>query len=240
MNPLEIRRLRERLVAAKRITALTGAGLSAASGVPTFRGSDGLWKNFRPEDLATPEAFRRDPNLVWEWYDWRRRMLATKSPNPGHVALAEMEKRFPGFRLITQNVDGLHALAGSTRMIEMHGNIWKTRCTRCRRVEQNRRVPLPAPPLCSGCGGLLRPHIVWFGENLEADDLEICFDWLRAAEVFLVVGTSGVVQPAGSFAGMARDAGAWVVEINPEPTPISDDSDISLQGSAAEILPLLA
>lgn len=239
MSREEIDRLRSRLQSARRITALTGAGISADSGIPTFRGSDGLWKNFRPEELATPDAFRRDPATVWEWYDWRRRIIATKAPNPGHIWLARMEKRWPSFHLITQNVDGLHALAGSRRLIEMHGNIWKTRCTRCGVVEEDRRVPLPIPPSCSTCGALLRPHVVWFGESLDPEELATCMAWLRDAEVFFVIGTSGVVQPAASFAGMARQAGSFVVEINLEPTPITEQADCSIRGRAADTIPRL-
>ncbi len=239
MNSDAIKTLRERLIAAKRVTVLTGAGLSADSGVPTFRGSQGLWKSFRPEDLATPDAFRRDPKLVWEWYDGRRQMIAGTSPNPGHRALAEMERRLPGFRLITQNVDGLHGLAGSARLVEMHGNIWKTRCPGCSCVEEDRRVPIPIPPFCSSCGGLLRPHIVWFGESLDPADLETCVQWIRDAEVFLVVGTSGVVQPAASFARMAGEAGAFVAEVNPTDTAISEEAHMSLRGRAADVLPAL-
>ena len=180
MNEDGIRRAAAVLRGARRVAVLTGAGISAESGVPTFRGPEGLWRKFRAEDLATPEAFARDPVLVWKWYDWRRGIIAKVAPNPGHVVLAHWEKRFPDFMLITQNVDGLHALAGSRRLLELHGNIWQTRCPDEGRIVENRDVPLsPIPPRCSSCGGVLRPHIVWFGEELDPDILRRGF-W-RAA-----------------------------------------------------------
>ncbi|MEK7762122.1 MAG: Sir2 family NAD-dependent protein deacetylase, partial [Nitrospirota bacterium] len=163
---------RTHLASARHVTVLTGAGISADSGVPTFRGADGLWRNFRAEDLATPEAFERDPQLVWEWYNWRRELIATKQPNPAHIALVELEHRRPDtFWLITQNVDGLHRTAGSQRLSEIHGNIWKVRCTGCGIISENREVPLPILPTCRLCQALLRPHIVWFGESLWEEDL---------------------------------------------------------------------
>ena len=157
-SPIE--QVRERLSSARRVTVLTGAGVSADSGVPTFRGPEGLWRNFRAEDLATPEAFARDPKLVWEWYDWRRALIATKKPNPAHAALVRMEQGQPQFSLLTQNVDGLHPLAGSRNLIELHGNIWKVRCTGCGGVTEDRRVPITIPPYCSSCGKMLRPHVL--------------------------------------------------------------------------------
>lgn len=231
--------VKAKLAAARSVAVLTGAGISADSGVPTFRGADGLWRNFRAEDLATPEAFERDPRLVWEWYNWRRELIATKKPNPAHEAVAEMERRFPGFWLITQNVDGLHRIAGSTRLSEIHGNIWKVRCTACGLVEDNRQVPVPIPPACSACGNLVRPHIVWFGESLAAEDIEKSREALESCEVLLIIGTSGIVYPAASFAPIAKSAGAFVVEINLDATPNSGVVDVSLQGRAKDIVPLL-
>lgn len=231
--------VKEKLAAARSLTVLTGAGLSADSGVPTFRGADGLWRNFRAEDLATPEAFERDPRLVWEWYNWRRELIATKKPNPAHQVVAELERRFNDFWLITQNVDGLHRAAGSQKLSEIHGNIWMVRCTGCGRVEENREVPIPILPTCLHCGGLLRPHIVWFGESLFPNDLSRCAAALQSSEVLLVIGTSGVVYPAAGFASVAKQAGAFVAEINLESTPQSDLVDVSLQGRAKEIVPLL-
>jgi NAD-dependent deacetylase len=236
-----IEQVRERLSTAQRVTVLTGAGISADSGIPTFRGPEGLWKNFRAEDLATPEAFMRDPALVWEWYNWRRELLATKEPNPAHRALVkmeiEMESRHAQFRLLTQNVDGLHGLAGSRSLIELHGNIWKVRCTGCGAVKEDRRVPIPIPPHCSSCGKMLRPHIVWFGESLNAGDVDQAIAALENCDVMLVIGTSGVVQPAASFASTARAAGAFVVEINPDAS--SSAAQVALRGRAAEIVPQL-
>lgn len=224
---------------AREVAVLTGAGISAESGVPTFRGPEGLWKQFRPEELATPEAFTRDPLLVWQWYDWRRQKIAAVAPNAGHRALVELEQARQWFALITQNVDGLHDLAGSRNVLKVHGDIWQLRCTRCRREWTDRRAPLPElPPRCA-CGGMARPGVVWFGESLPPGV------WARSEEaagrcgVFLVVGTSAVVYPAAGLVPLARHAGARVVEINREETPMSSLCDASLRGNAGEILPAL-
>ncbi len=231
--------IRDRLRQARTVTVLTGAGVSADSGVPTFRGADGLWKNFRPEELATPEAFARDPKLVWEWYNWRRELLSTKAPNAAHEGLSLLEQRINNFWLITQNVDGLHAQAGSKNLSEIHGNIWKVRCTDCGRVTANREVPIVYPPTCKSCSGLLRPHIVWFGESLNPEDLNNSFAALQRCEILLVIGTSGVVFPAASFASIAKDHGAMVVEVNLDSTPNSSLVDVSFQGRARDLVPLL-
>jgi NAD-dependent deacetylase len=231
--------VREKIAAARSLAVLTGAGISADSGVPTFRGADGLWRNFRAEDLATPEAFERDPRLVWEWYNWRRELIATKQPNSAHLAIVELERRCAQFWLITQNVDGLHRSAGSTQLSEIHGNIWKVRCTVCGAVEDNHDVPIPILPSCLHCKGLLRPHIVWFGESLFAGDLARCGAALASCDVLLVIGTSGVVYPAAGFASMAKASGAFVAEINPDATPHSAIVDVSLKGRGKEIVPLL-
>jgi NAD-dependent deacetylase len=231
--------LKKRLAQAHSVTVLTGAGISADSGVPTFRGTDGLWRNYRAEDLATPEAFERDPRLVWEWYNWRREIIATKRPNPAHHALVELEKRVSQFWLITQNVDGLHRDAGSQRLSEIHGNIWKVRCTACRRVSDNRQVPIPILPNCDRCGSLLRPHIVWFGESLAREDLEQSYAALESCEVLLIIGTSGMVYPAASFAPVAEQAGAFVAELNLDATPNSNVVDVSIRGRASELVPQL-
>ncbi len=218
---------------------LTGAGISADSGVPTFRGPDGLWRNYRAEDLATPEAFERDPRLVWEWYNWRREVIATTYPNDAHRAIVELEHRTPNFWLMTQNVDGLHRDAGSQHLSEIHGNIWKVRCTVCHSLDDNRDLPIAILPACRHCGSLLRPHIVWFGEALFGEDLAQCSKVLRHCEVLLVIGTSGVVYPAAGFASIAKEAGAFVAEINLDPTPQSGLVDVSLQGRAKDLVPLL-
>jgi NAD-dependent deacetylase len=238
-NGLTILDVRDRIGRARSVTVLTGAGISADSGVPTFRGADGLWKHYRAEDLATPDAFARDPKLVWEWYNWRRELVATKGPNAAHDTLVKLEQHIPHFWLITQNVDGLHGLAGSTHLSEIHGNIWKVRCTQCGRVSLNRDLPLVYPPLCTHCSALLRPHIVWFGESLAQEDLTRSYQALQACEILLIIGTSGMVYPAASFASIAKDRGALVVELNLEPTANSPVVDVSLQGRAKDLVPLL-
>ena len=220
------------------VAALTGAGVSAESGVPTFRGESGLWRNFRPEQLATPEAFRRDPALVWEWYDWRRGLIGSCASNTAHETLAEMEAALPEFTLITQNVDGLHQAAGSQHVLELHGNIWRTRCIRCGKVGEDHRVPLPElPPHCPACGGLLRPDVVWFGESLPAEVLDAAWAAAARCSLMLVIGTSAVVQPAASLPLVALGNGARLVEVNPAETPLSAHAHEVLRGPAAEMLP---
>ena len=236
----ELREVRQVLARARSVTVLTGAGISAESGIPTFRGPGGLWRNFAPEQLATAEAFARDPKLVWEWYDWRRSIIHQAQPNPGHQALAEFERRKGGqvhFTLITQNVDGLHSRAGSRNLVKLHGDIWRLDCTGCGRTERNEQVPLePLPPRC-GCGALTRPGVVWFGEPLPAEAWERASAASREAELFLLVGTSAVVYPAAGLAELARDAGTKLVIVNPEPTPLDHLADWVLRGKAGEILP---
>ncbi|GAB4549983.1 MAG: NAD-dependent deacylase [Anaerolineae bacterium] len=224
----------------QHIVALTGAGISAESGVPTFRGEDGLWRHYRPEDLATPYAFARDPALVWEWYDWRRGLIARCQPNSAHFTLAAMQARLPDFTLITQNVDGLHRQAGVQRLLELHGNIWRLRCTRQGTTFEDRTTPLPhLPPYCPDCGALLRPDVVWFGETLPADVLQNAFTACAACDLILVVGTSALVQPAASLPLIAIQNGAALVEINLQPTPLSDHADLTLRQPAAQALPEL-
>lgn len=230
---------REKLAAAQSVVVLTGAGISADSGVPTFRGTDGLWRNFRAEDLATPGAFAQDPRLVWEWYNWRRELIATKRPNAAHETVAEMERHHPQFWLITQTVDGLHRAAGSRKLSEIHGNIWMVRCTGCHRVVENHDVPIQILPMCADCHGLLRPHIVWFGESLLEEDLRQSYTALRSCDLYLIIGTSGVVYPAAGFASIAKEAGAFIVEINLDVTPHTRLVDVSLQGRAKDVVPLL-
>ena len=214
------------------IAILTGAGISAESGIPTFRGAGGLWKDFKPEDLATPEAFARDPRLVWEWYDWRRGLIAKAQPNAAHRALAELEKRMPRFTLITQNVDGLHDLADCGKILKLHGDIWRMRCLECGANFPNRRVPLPKlPPHCA-CGGTARPGVVWFGEALPEGMMKEAEHAVEAAEVFLVIGTSAMVYPAAGLIPFAKQSGAKVIEINTEQTPFSSTADAALRGKA--------
>ncbi|MFQ5776389.1 MAG: NAD-dependent deacetylase [Terriglobia bacterium] len=227
------------LAEADRIAALTGAGISKESGLAVFRGQDGLWRQRRPEQLATPEAFARDPRLVWEWYDWRRSVVARAEPNPGHYALVSLERRCQDFTLITQNVDGLHDRAGSERVLKLHGDLWTVRCLGCGAESVNRDVPMrELPPRCR-CGGLLRPGVVWFGESLPAEVLRHALEAARRAQVFLVVGTSAVVQPAASLPLVAKEGGARVVEINPEETPLTPIVDASFRGPSGEQLPRL-
>ena len=228
------------LAGVRRVAVLTGAGISAESGVPTFRGQDGLWKQYRVESLATPEAFERDPALVWEWYDWRRGLIAPVEPNAGHRVLAGWERLFGDFAVITQNVDGLHAKAGSRNVVELHGNIWKLRCTKEGTVEEVRETPLPRlPPVCPSCGSLRRPHIVWFGEALDPDVLDRAAEISRSCQVMFVLGTSGIVQPAASLPFAAARAGAKIVEVNIEPTPLTPQADHFLPGKAGDVLSAL-
>lgn len=240
MDDKETASLVEFLAGVRRVVALTGAGISAESGVPTFRGQDGLWRQYRAESLATPEAFDRDPGLVWEWYDWRRGLIAPVEPNPGHAVLAAWEDRFESFAVITQNVDGLHRKAGTRNLLELHGNIWRARCTREGTVRELSATPLArVPPLCPDCGAMLRPDIVWFGEPLDPDVLGRAFALSAGCEVLFVIGTSSVVQPAASLPAAAARGGAKVVEVNLEPTPLTPQADHFLAGPAGRVLPAL-
>jgi NAD-dependent deacetylase len=224
-----------------RITVLTGAGVSAASGVPTSRGSDGLWKNFRPETLATAEAFGRDPKLVWEWYAWRRSRIAACKPNAAHRVLAEWSRRFRNFRLITQNVDGLHESAGTENTIRLHGSIWEVSCWQgCATAPKEWRDETLSfaemPPRCPHCGGPIRPAVIWFGETL--DPVVVRKASLAAAcDVFITIGTSAVVYPAAGFITEAKEHGAFTAEINPEATPATGAVDLALAAGAERILP---
>ncbi len=234
-----IAEVRELIRKARRIVAFTGAGISAESGIPTFRGPQGLWRTFKPEELATPGAFQRDPNLVWEWYDSRRQSMAKAHPNPGHRALAELEGRAPEFTLLTQNIDGLHDRAGSVNIVKLHGDIWMLRCLACGREREDFRAPLPdLPPRCE-CGGTLRPGVVWFGELLPPGVWSKAEFAASRAEVFLTIGTSALVYPAAGLIDVARAGQAVTVEVNPEATGYSDQVDYSLRGAAGEVLPVL-
>ncbi len=229
-----------RLATAERVAVLTGAGVSAESGVPTFRDAQtGLWADFKAEDLATPRAFRRNPRLVWEWYEWRRKLVAGAKPNPAHLALAEMEKLFSTFRLITQNVDGLHQRAGSRNVIELHGNITRTKCFDEDTIVQSWDDTGDVPPKCPKCGGLLRPDVVWFEEALPDAEMDGAVAAAKNCDVFLSIGTSTVVYPAASLPFTALLAGAVVVEINPQPTPFTDRAHHVFPGAAGLIVPEL-
>lgn len=238
------------------MTVLTGAGVSAESGVPTFRGHQGLWRSFRPEELATPQAFRRDPLLVWQWYAWRRGLIAECEPNPAHLALAGLCFDRPGaVTLVTQNVDGLHhraarEVAASRDLapdeafpLEVHGAIHRNRCSGCAlRVDAGSMDDLDgedALPSCPSCGSLMRPDVVWFGESLDPGVIDAAFDAARASDVCLVVGTSALVHPAASVPEVTRAAGGAVVEVNLEPTPLSSSSQVTILGKAGRVLPEL-
>jgi len=248
----------DRLRADARITVLTGAGVSAASGVPTFRGADGLWKNFRPETLATAEAFGRDPKLVWEWYAWRRSLIAACEPNAAHRVLADWSRRFKHFSLITQNVDGLHERASASAkasadetagqgresdVICLHGSIWEVSCwqgcaTSPKRWRDETISFAEIPPRCPHCKGPIRPGVVWFGESL---DPIVVRQASKAAEcdLFVTIGTSAIVYPAAGFIAAAKQHGAYTVEINPETTPATSTVDLSLRDGAETLLPLI-
>ena len=228
---------------AKRLTILTGAGVSAASGVPTFRGQDGLWRRYRAEDLATPDAFARDPRLVWEWYAWRRELIAACRPNAAHEVIAAWSRN-AGCRVVTQNVDDLHLQAGTRGLVRMHGSIWELscwgRCAAGMSPWRDDRVPMTGlPPQCPHCGGIARPAVVWFGESLRPENLDAA---VRAAacDVFLTVGTSALVYPAAGLVHDARQHGAFTAEINLEGTPASAAVDIAIHGNAERILPAIA
>ncbi len=240
----DIQRARELLDHATAVAVLTGAGISAESGIPTFRDAlTGLWARFRPEELATPEAFEANPKLVWDWYAWRREAVANAVPNAGHWALAAIERQCRDhqvdFTLVTQNVDGLHRAAGSQRVVELHGNIRRVKCFdhghAVDRWEASEQVPT-----CPRCGSLLRPDVVWFGESLPSDALAAALAAARTCDFFLCVGTSTVVEPAASLPFLALQCGARVIELNPVPTPLTPHATVSLRGTAAQLLPALS
>lgn len=245
-----------RLVAdARAVTVLTGAGISAESGVPTFRGAAGLWRSYRPEELATPEAFRRDPDLVWSWYCWRRGLVGACAPNEGHRALARFALSHGGVTLVTQNVDGLHQRAAREEAhdrdpspaipLELHGSLLRDRCSGCG-CRSDAEIPPPGDTdrsvvvrRCRSCEARLRPDVVWFGEMLDQATLQQAFDAAAACDLCLVVGTSSLVHPAASIPSAAIGAGASVIEVNPEPTPLSGRAALSLRGTAGTVLPRL-
>jgi NAD-dependent deacetylase len=226
--------------AAERVVVLTGAGMSAESGVPVFRGAGGLWRQFRPEQLATPEAFGRQPELVWDWYLWRRARIAEAQPNPGHVAVARWQQQRPGIALLTQNVDGLHTRAGSPEAVELHGNLWRVRCAAgCGSSAVDDPIGLPRRSVRCGCGAWLRPDVVWFGEVLDEVAIDAAVAAVEEAEVIVVVGTSSVVYPVAALPQIARRCGARIVEVNVEDTPLTGIADAVLRGLASEVLPAI-
>ena len=225
---------------AERVAALTGAGVSQESGLRTFRDAQtGLWSEYKPTELASPEAYERNPKLVWDWYAMRREKVGEVDPNPGHFALVDMAHHIPDFSLITQNVDNLHRKAGSPHVIELHGNLGRVKCSSCGQQAEGWDDADDNIPQCEGCGGLLRPDVVWFGESLPRAELESAVGAARACQVFFSIGTSGMVQPAASLAYAARNRGAVVVEVNAEPTPLTQKVDFALHGKSGEILPAL-
>jgi NAD-dependent deacetylase len=236
MSTLEAVLIRIKKEKPRRVVAFTGAGISAESGVPTFRSGIGLWQNFRPEELATPEAFERDPALVWEWYEWRRDLIRGAAPNAAHLALALLERQRPAeVTVVTQNVDGLHRRAGSTKLLELHGNIFRTRCTADGEVSEAFAPFRSRPPRCA-CGALLRPDIVWFGEMLPEGVLEKAALLVAESDLLMVIGTSGVVYPA---AGLVTAARRTSIEINPQVTPLTATCSESVAATAAYAVPAI-
>jgi NAD-dependent deacetylase len=229
----------EALRAAKRVLFFTGAGVSAESGLPTFRDAQtGLWAQYKPQDLATPAAFARDPETVWRWYQWRRRVHADVAPNAAHRAIAEFEGRLPEAVLVTQNVDRLHELAGSPAPIHLHGSVFRNKCAQCGVAMPEVPHDLESPPRCTECGGLCRPDVVWFGEGLPEEPWKAAVEAAAVAEIVIAIGTSATVHPAARIPLIARDAGALVVQVNPEPTPL-DRVAQNLRGAAGSVMPEL-
>jgi len=225
---------------AKRVVVLTGSGISAESGVPTFREAQtGLWSRYDPHQLATPEAFQNNPQLVWEWYSWRRDLVSLAKPNPGHFALVQLEKMVPELNLITQNIDSLHQRAGSERVIQLHGNITRVRCSADGEAVKSWDESGEIPPRCPRCGCYLRPDVVWFGEPLPQASLMKAIEVVERCELFFSIGTSSIVQPAASLPLYASRSGAMLVEINLEPTPLTRLVDFVLQGRAGDLMPKL-
>ncbi|MEE9507765.1 MAG: NAD-dependent deacylase [Anaerolineales bacterium] len=220
------------------LVVFTGSGVSAESGIPTFRDKGGLWKSHRPEELATPSAFIRNPQLVWEFYNWRRNLVASCDPNPAHLTLAQIEIEIDDFSLITQNIDGLHQRAGNKNILELHGSLWELRCTVCKKTRIDREIPeVFKIPTCNHCGEMMRPNVVWFGERLDPEILRLATKRASRARTMLVIGTSALVYPANSLPMIAKNAGAHLIEVNPSKTPISPIMDLHLSGSSGEIIP---
>lgn len=225
------------LMESRYVVVLTGAGISAESGIPTFRGKDGLWKRYRVEELATPEGFARNPRLVWEWYNWRIGMVLRAKPNAAHFALSELEELGIVKSIITQNVDDLHERAGSRNVIRLHGNILEARCTRCGFKKKIENEFKELPPKCPVCGELLRPNVVWFNEPIPMESLNKAYSEVERSDCLLVIGTSGVVMPAGAFPSIVKRKGGIVLEINVDETHISWIADLSIRGKAGDVLP---
>ncbi len=237
----EILKLKEEIKNLKKLLVLTGAGVSKESGIPTFRGKNGLWRNFDATQLATPEAFRNNPRLVWEWYNWRRSIIIKAKPNSAHYGIKKLEDLIPEFLLVTQNVDNLHREAGSEKVVEMHGNIFRTKCTGCGNKKFEKKVfkEEELPPLCEKCFSILRPDVVWFGEPIPFDVILKIEEFLEVAEAVLVVGTSGLVYPAAYIPFIIKERKGKVFEINPDITPLTEIADISIRKKAVEVFNFL-
>jgi NAD-dependent deacetylase len=237
MNAIE--KAVQALAGTRRLVVTTGAGMSKESGIPTFRDApNAMWANFDPEDLATPQGFKRNPALVWRWYVDRRKMISQSKPHPGHFAIAELESLYDEYLLLTQNIDNLHREAGSKSIVELHGNIFRFKCFDNEHPIDKLPDTDDEPPRCR-CGSVIRPDVVWFGEMLDQDDLDRAFAALSTCEVVLVVGTSGIVYPAAGFPGAAKRMGAKVIEVNPEETPITDLADVFVKDTAGAALPAI-
>lgn len=242
MEPIELApSLRERIRTVRRAVVFSGAGVSRESGLDTFRGAGGLWERMRPEELATPEAFRRTPDKVWQWYAWRYATAAAAQPNPAHLAIARWETLFPSYLLATQNVDGLHRRAGSQKLVELHGTLTRARCNGCGRLWDMGEAIAASPeepPRCE-CGGRFRPDVVWFGESLDGNVLTRAMAEAAACDLFVSVGTSSTVYPAAGLIELAHQGGACLIEVNPEPTPLSRLAVLRIAAPAGEGIPRL-
>ncbi len=239
MEPTISRTLLERLANARLVVAFTGAGISAESGIATFRTNDGLWTKFRPEELANVDAFLANPDLVWRWYQARREVILNAAPNAGHLAIAELERLVPKVPVITQNIDGLHGQAGSAEVVELHGSIRKNFCQNCGRRYDDQRLLTVAKVQECGCGGKIRPDVVWFGEMLPANAMMMAERYAQQANVFFSIGTSALVYPAAGLPLLARESGAYVVEINPEQTPITRHMHESIRATSGTVMPMI-
>ena len=231
-----IKRAADIITSSKKLLVFTGAGISAESGIPTFRGQDGLWENYRVEDVATPEAFSRNPRLVWKFYSERRRKALSVKPNAAHYAVARLEKLFDDFLVVTQNVDDLHRKAGNKKLLEIHGNLFREKCTACAFI-RNSESSYEEPPLCPDCGAMLRPDVVWFGEPLPEKEINEAFEFAEGADVVIVIGTSAVVFPAAQIPFIVCNHGGKVIEVNLEPTPVTDTANVSIFEKCGIVLP---
>ncbi|MFK8138939.1 MAG: NAD-dependent deacetylase [Bdellovibrionales bacterium] len=240
MNPTDINQAKEWIESAKKIRVFTGAGVSAESGVPTFRSAGGLWDKYDPQELATKEAFESDPKLVWSWYQWRRELIEKCEPNFAHSYIYQLEQKVEDFFLITQNVDGIHERAGSKKMVNLHGQIHKNHCLQCGEVYKQAYKGLEFPPRCEACGGLVRPSVVWFGESLNAEAVDLAFKKAESSELFLCIGTAAVVQPAATVINIAHRSGSKIIEINPEASAATPYVHLHLKATAVEAFRLLS